>query len=105
MNRDKKVSVYGNLKEKDLDDWRSGVFFNNNKINPCEIRLVKKDLRSFILKITLREDRNRQIRRISSLFGYEVFDLGRVNFANISLGNLKEGEWRIINNFKFQNTK
>ncbi len=99
------VKLYGNLKEKDLDIWRSGVFLNNKKTNPCEIKLVKKDLCSFILKITLREGRNRQIRKISSLFGYKVIDLQRVNFANISLGNLKEGEWKIINNFKFQNTK
>ena len=70
------------------------------KTFPCEIDLIKKDSTSFVLKITLKEGRNRQIRRIASLFGYKVIDLQRINFANISLGDLNEGEWKLINKKK-----
>ena len=90
------VKINGNLKESDLAIWRSGINLDKKKTNPCEIEIIEKDSPNFLLKITLNEGRNRQIRRVASLFGYKVMDLQRVNFANIALGNLKEGEWRLI---------
>ena len=97
------VKIFGALKNKDLDTWRSGVYLDEKKTSACEIKLIKKEKTSFILKITLREGKNRQIRRIASLFGYKVIDLQRINFANIALGNLKEGDWKVISNMHFKN--
>lgn len=95
------VKLYGNLMKNDLDTWRSGVYLEGKKTNACEIELVEKDLFNFSLKITLREGRNRQIRKIASLFGLKVVDLQRINFANVPLGNLKEGDWKLIKNINF----
>ena len=97
------VKINGKLDRKELDTWRSGIDLDGKKTNPCEINLIKKDSKCTFLKITLKEGRNRQIRRIVSLFGYKVLDLQRVNFANISLGSLKEGDWKLININKMQN--
>ena len=97
------VKINGKLDRNDLDKWRSGIDLDGKKTNPCEINLIKKDSKCTFLKITLKEGRNRQIRRIVSLFGYKVLDLQRVNFANISLGSLKEGDWKLININKMQN--
>ena len=44
--------------------------------------------------IILTEGMNRQIRRMCSAFGYNVTALKRIRIMNISLGNLKEGEYR-----------
>ena len=97
------VKINGKLDRNELDIWRSGIDLDGKKTNPCEINLIKKDSKCTFLKITLKEGRNRQIRRIVSLFGYKVLDLQRVNFANISLGSLKEGDWKLININKMQN--
>ena len=97
------VKINGKLDRNELDKWRSGIDLDGKKTNPCEINLIKKDSKCSFLKITLKEGRNRQIRRIVSLFGYKVLDLQRVNFANISLGSLKEGDWKLININKMQN--
>ena len=90
------VKLNGNIDNNDLDIWRSGIKLNGKKTLPCEIDLIKKDSKITILKVTLKEGRNRQIRRIVSLLGYKLIDLQRINFANISLGNLKEGDWKLI---------
>ena len=50
--------------------------------------MIKEEPKYTILKITLKEGRNRQIRRIVNQFGHKVIDLQRINFANISLNNL-----------------
>ena len=97
------VKLYGDVKKNILDNWREGIFLDGKKTNPCEVELIEKDTINFWLKITLWEGRNRQIRRMANFFGYKVIDLQRVNFANVSLGNLKEGEWKLLENFKFDN--
>ena len=90
------VKLNGKLDDNELDIWRSGVVLDGKKTNNCEIDIIEKDIKFSFLKITLNEGKNRQIRRIASLMGYKVLDLQRVNFANISLGNLKEGDWKLI---------
>jgi 23S rRNA pseudouridine2604 synthase len=37
---------------------------------------------------------NRQIRRMCSFFGYKVLRLQRVRIINITLGDLRPGQWR-----------
>ena len=97
------VIINGDINKNDLNIWRSGIDLDGKKTLPCEIDLIKKDSKITFLKIALKEGRNRQIRRIASLLGYKVIDLQRVNFANISLGRLKEGDWKLININKMQN--
>ena len=99
------VKINGELNKKELDLWRSGIDLDGKKTNPCKIELIKKELQATFLKVTLREGRNRQIRRIANFLGYKVLDLQRVNFANISLGNLKEGEWKLIKINKINDIK
>ena len=48
---------------------------------------------------------NRQIRRIASFLGFKVIDLQIINFANISLGDLKQGDWKPIDIIKIKNIK
>jgi len=45
-------------------------------------------------KIILTQGLNRQIRRMCAYLDYEVVALKRIRIMNISLGNLKSGEWR-----------
>lgn len=48
----------------------------------------------FVLRITLVQGLNRQIRRMCEHFGYEVTKLERVRIMNISLTGIPVGEWR-----------
>ena len=99
------VKINGELNNNDINNWRSGIDLDGKKTYPCEIELIKKDSKYTFLKISLKEGRNRQIRRIVNNLGYKVIDLQRVNFANISLGDLKEGEWKLIDINKIINIK
>jgi 23S rRNA pseudouridine2604 synthase len=45
-------------------------------------------------RIILTQGLNRQIRRMCDYLGYEVTKLKRIRIMNISLNNLKTGEWR-----------
>ena len=50
------------------------------------------------LEITLSEGKNREIRRMLAHLGYEVMRLVRIQFDKYTLGDLKPGEIRVIQN-------
>ena len=54
---------------------------------------VKKES-PYVFRIILTQGLNRQIRRMCTYLGYSVTKLKRIRIMNISLGNLKTGEWR-----------
>lgn len=56
-------------------------------------RMNDTDRKSWI--VTMREGRNRQIRRTFGALGYTVAKLHRTNFGNYSLGDIKVGEFKI----------
>ena len=59
---------------------------------PATVHVSKDDPAT--CEITLREGKNRQIRRMAEMLGYEVLALKRLSLGGIQLGSLKEGEVR-----------
>lgn len=47
-------------------------------------------------QVTMHEGRNRQIRRTFSALGYTVISLHRTNFGNYALGDMKPGDFKIV---------
>lgn len=58
-------------------------------------RMNATDRKSWI--VTMKEGRNRQIRRTFGALGYTVGKLHRTNFGNYSLGDIKPGEFEVTN--------
>ena len=94
------VKINGGITDKSIDIWQYGVDLNGKKTFPCTVKRMEMTSKYTILKITMEEGRNRQIRRIASSLGFKVIDLQRISFGEIILGHLKEGAWRKINNIK-----
>lgn len=49
-----------------------------------------------VWQVTMREGRNRQIRRTFESLGYTVQKLHRTNFGNYALGDIKSGKFEIV---------
>jgi len=73
-----------------LNGMASGVRILGTVTKPC--RIVRVGPSTF--RIILTQGLNRQIRRMCSFFGYKVVRLQRVRIMNITLGKLKTGQWR-----------
>jgi len=58
----------------------------------AEVITLKKN--ETVLRITLYEGKNRQIRKMCESLGLPVLTLKRVAIGNLELGNLKPGKWR-----------
>ena len=88
------VWVSGQPSQSKLDNWRKGISLNGKKTMPAVIKVLEKMNHKTLLKIILKEGRNRQIRRIANQIGHPVQDLQRIAISNIELNELKEGQWR-----------
>ena len=76
--------------DRDLDRLRGGIELEDGPTAPAEVRrLGEREI-----EITLREGRNRQVRRMAEAVGNEVVGLRRVSFGPLRLGDLKEGTAR-----------
>ena len=86
------VTVDHPVTEEFLQRMRSGVPILDTVTRPC---IVEKTGRA-AFRIVLTQGLNRQIRRMCEYLGYRVLTLKRIRIMNLTLGELKPGEYREI---------
>jgi pseudouridine synthase len=80
--------------ENDLRKLRLGVELEDGKTAPAEVEIAGSVRGRTQVRLTIREGRNRQVRRMLEAVGHPVRDLQRTAFGPLRLGRLKEGDWR-----------
>ena len=73
---------------------RQGVKLEDGPTNPADVTVVRKRSECSVLRISISEGRNRQIRRMCELMGYPVVRLVRTAIGPLKLGQLKPGKFR-----------
>ena len=87
-----KVTVDKPITPEFIEKMGAGVPILDTVTRPCKIRQIGK----YKFDIILTQGLNRQIRRMCEYFGYKVTRLERIRVMNITLGNLKPGEYRKV---------
>lgn len=88
------AKVVGMPTESELDSFRKGLFIDGYKTSKAKIDIVKKEGGHSSLKITIKEGKNRQVRKMCQEIGHEVLELKRIATGQLFLGELKRGEYR-----------
>ena len=99
------VQVEGMPDEAALQKLREGVVIKGVKTAPAEVELLTqppdlppREVRQYHptpwLRITIREGRKRQVRRMTAAVGHPTLRLVRVAIGPLSLGALPPGAWR-----------
>lgn len=81
-----------------IQKMSNGVPILDTITHKCEV----KSINDTTFKIILKQGLNRQIRRMCDQLGYVVYGLKRVRIMNITLDNLKPGEYRSFTPEEFQ---
>lgn len=104
------VQVEGLPSEDQLQQLRSGVRLKDGLTLPADIEQIaepglwprhppvryRASIPTRWLSITIREGRNRQVRRMTAAVGLPTLRLIRVRIGDWTLGDLQPGQWQIL---------
>lgn len=93
------VAVKGQLDANDVEKLRRGIFLADKssaaaKAKAESVRILRRDRERTRLVVTLREGRNREIRRMMARLGHKVHRLKRIALGPLQLKGVASGEWR-----------
>ena len=74
----------------------SPIEIDGRPTSPAKVETIKRDGETALLRITIHEGRNRQIRRLCERANVTVTRLRRVAEGPLQLGDLKPGQWRVL---------
>lgn len=86
--------VLGLPDNRDLERLSRGIVLEGHRTAPAEIERVAVKGDRTLLRVTLREGRNRQIRKMCEAIGHPVEQLRRVAIGPLRDTRLKLGQWR-----------
>jgi len=89
-----RVEVRGQVPVDAAARLKKGVYLSEGKATASEVEIVHRSRQSSVLQITLREGRNRQVRRMLARLGHPVKKLKRVQIGPLSLKGLPAGGCR-----------
>ena len=97
------------LLKKDFDRVVAGIELEDGFIAPDVLAYADAKDKA-IIGIEIHSGKNRVVRRIFEAVGYDVKNLDRVMYANLTKKNVERGKWRFLNEkevrlLKFMNTK
>ncbi|MGF1888048.1 pseudouridine synthase [Photobacterium profundum] len=104
------VQVEGVPSDDDLEQLRKGVTLKDGLTLPADIERMeqpviwdrtppireRKNIPATWLALTLREGRNRQVRRMTAHIGFPTLRLIRYKMADWTVDDLAPGEWREV---------
>ena len=74
----------------------SPIEIDGRPTSPAKVEKLRQDGETALLRITIHEGRNRQIRRLCERANVTVTRLRRVAEGSLQLGDLKPGQWRVL---------
>jgi 23S rRNA pseudouridine2605 synthase len=86
-----RVRVFGTPTEKDLAELAKGITVNGVRYGPVEVVIDSTRGANAWLTVSLREGKNREIRRLFEHLGYRVSRLIRIAYGPFQLGKLPRG--------------
>ncbi len=90
------VRVRGVMEQRALNRLRSGVKLEDGMTSPAEVKVIRSGPKNTWLKMTLREGKNQQIKRMCEAVGHPVVRLKRTGIGSLSLGSLKQKELHFL---------
>ena len=89
------VTVTGQL-EGAADRLSAVTELDGEPIVPAQVEIMERRQGQALLRVTIHQGKNRQIRRMCAQVGLQVTRLCRISEDALTLGDLKPGQWRYL---------
>ena len=90
------VKVRGTVTYEQVKALSSAMEIDGYRILPVKTELISVKDDTSVLRMTLFEGRNRQIRKMCETQSLDILRLCRVAIGDVKLGNLAPGKWRYL---------
>lgn len=90
------VTVRGRIPGEKLDKARGGVWLAEGKTRGARVRIKRRTRDRSYLEVSIREGRNREVRRIFARLGYPVLKLKRSRIGPLTLRGIGRGKYRFL---------
>lgn len=80
----------------DKTKLEKGIMLEGKRTLPVKIEILNSSTNGAKVHIEMREGRKHQIKNMFAYFNLKVTFIKRISIANIKLGDLKEGEYRLL---------
>lgn len=94
VSKSYRVTVRPDISDEQLIKLSESMEIDGRMTIPATVNVLNKQEGRVVLLITIKEGRNRQIRRMCEAVGLEVARLRRVSLGPLKLGMLKPGTYR-----------
>lgn len=91
-----RVTVRPGITEEQLTKLCVGIEIDSGMTEPAQVNVITEEKERAVLEISIKEGKNRQIRKMCEAVGLEVARLKRVSIGNLKLGILKPGRWKTL---------
>ena len=91
-----RVKVAEKVSDEQMEILTSELVIDGYKIQPVTVTISGEDETGTVLKMTLFEGRNRQIRKMCESANLTVKRLSRISIGNLKLDGLPVGKWRYL---------
>ncbi len=91
-----RVTIKESITEKQIACLSAGMEIDGKPTQPAKIRVISQEPERTVLEISIKEGRNRQIRKMCESVGLSVARLKRISIGKLKLGTLKPGKWRYL---------
>ena len=99
------VKIAGIVTQDQLKALGKAMDIDGYVIQPVDVKLISIQSDHCILRMTLFEGRNRQIRKMCQTQNLNILALRRIAIGNLELGNLAPGQWRYLTKSQVQYLK
>jgi len=89
--------ISGEITNAEVAKLEKGVEIDGKLTLPAGVKVLESDVHHSRVELTIREGRNRQVRRMFEAIGKDVEFLKRVAVGEIRLGGLSRGKYRFLN--------
>ncbi len=90
------VTVEGKVSRERLSPLKEGIELKDFKAKPAEFEILSVEGALSHIKITVREGKYHQVKRMLASLGHPVVYLKRIAFGPLELGGLLKGDYRFL---------
>jgi pseudouridine synthase len=90
---------------ENIEKLKTGIYIDNKRTAPAEAKILGVKEKNSVIQLTLREGRNKQVKRMCQAIGHPVIRLNRSAYGFLKVDDMALGTWRHLQSVEVEYLK